>query len=1017
MIIQVNIWALTRVLSSGVPMISIIRLILFTFCINFGQSPEQIKQAKNLIKQKGLSQKEVRNAALSQGFTDKQIEAAINKEKSSKAKVNDNDFEELNILNLPEIGSSNTLNEASLESIPENKNVDMLTDQISKDKDILSKPEFFGYDIFKRDPELFQASSVGAVDPDYLIGPGDEIIVMLWGETQFRQVLKVDREGFVFVPEIGQVFVNGLNLNLLESKIFRVFSQSYASLNPQGRSPTTFLDVSLGNLRPLRIQVLGEVAQPGAYTVSPTATLFSSLYYFDGPTNMGSLRDIQLIRDGNLITSIDFYNYLLSGEKPKDERLQLDDVIFIPQRSKTVTIYGEINRSGIYELKEDENLNSLIKIAGNLKITAYTKRAQIDRVVPFKDRNNLGMDRMFIDVNLEELIESEEFFNLHDNDKIKIFSINDNRHNVVELQGAVVRPGIYDLGDSLRLSELINKADGLLGDAFLERVDIVRMKPDYTEELIKLNLSESMKETIEDDIYLKSRDKVMVYSINQMIPRSYVSIEGHVKRPGKFLLQDNLTLYDLIFKAGGFADEEYKRLTYLDRAELIRARKNSDDKEIIPFNLDLVLNGIGIADTLLKSQDAVRIYSISEVEGDRHFVTIKGHVKRPGKYELFEKNMRIYDLLFSAGGFDDTIFKSKTYLDRADLIRFESDQTAQKIIHIDLNKILSDKGSQYNILLQPGDLIRIYPESIFNSVGSVTIKGVIKNPGNYKLKSNMTIKDLILEAGGLINNIHSKVDVARIDIKNQDLDNYAVVATLFMDDNYNIIKKDNSKLSLLNNSKKIEEFQLEPYDLVTIRPNPFFSLQKQVIITGEVMYPGSYTILSSNEKVSDIIARAGGLRPNAYLNASTYFRNGLRIKTEFDKIVKKPKIKLNFSIQDGDSIHISQKKNFVQVEGEVNSGGIHKFMDGKRLNYYLDISGGLNPNADKDNIWIEYPNGDSKRLSKLSLYSPTVEDGSKIYVGRKEEREPIDKTELAKEITSILANFAQVITIIMLASP
>ena len=254
---------------------------------------------------------------------------------------------------------------------------------------------------------MFQATSVGIVDPDYLIGPGDEIIVMLWGETQFRQVLTVDREGFVFVPEIGQVFVNGLNLNLLESKLFRVFSQSYASLNPQGRTPTTFLDISLGNLRPLRIQVLGEVAQPGAYTVSPSATLFSSLYYFNGPTILGSLRDIQLIRGGDNIKSIDFYNYLLTGKKPKDQKLQLDDVIFIPRRLKTVSISGEVNRAGIYELKPDENLTDLITIAGDLKVTAYLNRAQIDRIVPFEKRAELGMDRMFIDVNLEQVLQSD----------------------------------------------------------------------------------------------------------------------------------------------------------------------------------------------------------------------------------------------------------------------------------------------------------------------------------------------------------------------------------------------------------------------------------------------------------------------------------------------------------------------------------------------------------------------------------------------------------------------------------
>ena len=181
-------------------------------------------------------------------------------------------------------------------------------------------------------------------------------------------------------------------------------------MDPQGATPTTFLDVSLGNLRPLRIHVLGEVAQPGAYTVSPSATLFSSLYYFNGPTVLGSLRDIHLIRDGKKIASIDFYDYLLTGQKLKDQKLQLDDVIFIPRRLKTVTIEGEINRSGIYELKPKESLGDLINIAGSLKITAYMDRAQIDRIVPFEDRKKLGMDRVYTDVNLDKELKSEKVF-------------------------------------------------------------------------------------------------------------------------------------------------------------------------------------------------------------------------------------------------------------------------------------------------------------------------------------------------------------------------------------------------------------------------------------------------------------------------------------------------------------------------------------------------------------------------------------------------------------------------------
>ena len=322
------------------------------------QSDNQIEQAKKIAEQYGLTKSEVIKEAKSRGYSDAEIEAVIEKEKSKKIiKQESSSLSEDNAF-LPDLDKAN-------EKIESGNNLDS-NDNTTGDEDdysIESKTasasttqSFFGLNFFKQDPAIFQASSTGAVDPDYLIGPGDEIIIMLWGETEFRQVLTINREGFVFIPEIGQVFVNGLNLNLLESKLFKVFSQSYASLNPDGRKPTTFLDVSLGMLRPLRVQVLGEVAQPGAYTVSPTTTLFSSLYYFGGPTTLGSLRDIHLIRNGEKIASIDFYDYLLTGKKPQDQKLQLDDIIYIPSRLKTVSVEGEINRSGIYELKPKETL-------------------------------------------------------------------------------------------------------------------------------------------------------------------------------------------------------------------------------------------------------------------------------------------------------------------------------------------------------------------------------------------------------------------------------------------------------------------------------------------------------------------------------------------------------------------------------------------------------------------------------------------------------------------------------------
>ena len=1017
----------------------------------FGQTPDQVKQAKDVIKSTGMSEAQAKAAAKAQGYTDQQIEAAVQKEKGDKSAAEKSGSETEGEVAVPDLGKSNVVEqeqpvlettEPTEEGIqPELETTEPTGDselpiigeddlEIVGDEDLEVVDEknldleseaqpsrrpltYFGYDIFKRDPALFQATSVGAVDPDYLIGPGDEIIMMLWGETQFRQVLTVDREGFVFIPEIGQVFVNGLNLNLLESKLFRVLSQSYASLNPQGRKPTTFLDVSLGNLRPLRIQVLGEVAQPGAYTVSPSATLFSALYYFNGPTTLGSLRDIRLIRGGKEIASIDFYDYLLTGKKPRDQKLQLDDVIFIPKRLKTVTIEGEINRPGIFELKPEEKLTDLINMAGELKITAYLDRAQIDRIVPFDKRAELGMDRMFTDVSLEEILKTKKVFPLQDGDRIQVFSVLDLRLNVVDIRGAVTRPGSYDLGESLRLSELIAKADGLLGDAYLDRVDVVRVKPDFGEQLIKLNLKQALAKDPANDIELQGLDRIRVYGMTEMVPKTYVAITGHVKRPGRFLLQENMTLYDLIFKAGGFVDEEFKKRTYLKRAELVRVMEDNDEKKIIPFNLGLVLNKQGLANTALRTDDAVRVYSVNEIEGATRYVSIAGHVKRPGQYELFEENMQVHDLLFKAGGFDDPQYKASVFLDRADLIRYEEDRITQTIIPFHLGQVLANERSKHNFKLQSGDEIRVYSQAVFNNVRSVFIDGVVRSPGTYTLKTGMTVKDLILEAGGVSEDVFRyKMEVSRVDPKKVDDETYAETIDLDMYSDYTI---SNIQYSFDPNpggvSVERTEFKLHPYDYVSVRPDPYFRLQRKVTVSGAVYFPGVFALRGPDETTTDILERAGGLRPKGYAKASTMTRNDQIIRIALNQILKKPNSEANVQLQDGDQIFVALKPDMTQVLGEVVSPGIYKFLSGQRVNDYISMAGGFTVDAEKKEIWVTYPDGRSKHYNRW-LSNPKVLDGSVITVGRAKEEEPFDRTEFAKEVASILADFAQVLVVV-----
>ena len=980
--------------------IKLFLFLLITSC-SIGQSNQEIKKLVKSAKASGFTNEQIINKAKSSGITDEQINAKKSELYSNQKTPSVPKFDQ-NISVRP--NSSNKENQIELKN--ENQEKDIQDEEVIIEKKAQQGKQslkYFGYDIFKKDPSVFQDTQVGAVDPSYVISPGDEVIVMLWGETQFRQVLTVNREGFIFIPDIGQVFVNGLNLNLLESKLFKVLSQSFASLSPKSGEATTFLDISLGNLKPLRIQVLGEINQPGAYTVGPTTTLFTSLYYFNGPSKLGSLRDIRLIRNGKEISSIDFYDYLMTGKQPNDEKLQLDDVIFIPKRKKSISISGEINKPAVYELKNNDTFKDLIDMAGGLRVTAYLDRAQIDRVVPMEQRENLGMDRMFVDIDLKEILTtSTDSFELFDGDYISIYSIMDARQNFAEISGAVSRPGKYELIDSMRVKDLVMKADSLLGDAYLDRVDITRIKSNFDLELIKLDLKKILDDNVEENILLQNLDIVKVYRNTEMISQNYVSIEGHVRNPGEYLLKNNMTLYDIIFIAGGHVDDIFIKETYLERAELIRENIITGKKEIIPFNVGEVLNKTGIYSINLKANDRIKIYSKQDIEGPGRFVQIAGSVKNPGRYELLEDNMTIYDLIFMAGGMGDKIFKSQTYLERADLIRLDDDQINSNLITLNLEEVLKDKDSPENIMLRPGDILRVYSKEVFNFNRYLTISGIISNPGKYVYKTNMKIKDLILEAGGVTQDVFRyRVELARIDQNFVTDQKFAKSIIFDIDNNYNLI--DQSK-----------EIFLEPYDYIIIRPDPFFDMQKIISVSGAVKYPGDYAILNSEEKISDILLRAGGLSYNHHAKNSQFFREDKLVQIDLEKILKNSRNRQDLRVNSNDKIFVPTKKNIFEVRGEVSSPGFFTYEKGIRYKESIKNCGGFTQFADSKNIYISYPNGKSKKINYF-FQNPKIMDGSTVFIGKEEEKGPFDSTEFAKELASILSDFAQVLSFIFIA--
>jgi len=350
--------------------------------------------------------------------------------------------------------------------------------------------QYFGYDTFETIPEAFTPQPTGLVDGGYVVGPDDELRLTVWGGAEFTYELPVDQGGRVTVPNVGQFTVSGKSLDALRTEMKEWLSQSYSGLTSD--PPTVFMDLTLTRVRPTQVFVLGEVAQPGGYVISSYSTVFNALYSVGGPLQRGSLRNIRVIRGGEVVETVDLYDYLLRGYSPDPVQLQSNDYIFVPPRGETVAITGPVKRPAYYEMNEDETVAELIDYAGGLKPNAYTKRFQIERIVPFAEREDPSVAREVLDASLQAARADTAQVSLADGDHVKILTLNkanaravEARVNAVEITGAVFQPGQYEIGGEVRtVKDLIEQADGLTGAAYREQADLVRIDDSLTDRSI-----------------------------------------------------------------------------------------------------------------------------------------------------------------------------------------------------------------------------------------------------------------------------------------------------------------------------------------------------------------------------------------------------------------------------------------------------------------------------------------------------------------------------------------------------
>jgi polysaccharide biosynthesis/export protein len=868
---------------------------------------------------------------------------------------------------------------------------------------------YFGYNIFKTNPEIFQKSKFDLVDPGYVIGPGDDLKIMIWGETEKNNSYIVSKDGYLFIRNIGQVFVNGLTLDKLEKKLLKLFKKVYATLDNSNDQAKTFLDVSLGSasLRPIRIFVFGDVDEPGAYNVSSGTSLFNSLFYFNGPNISGSLRDIKLIRNNKEIGSADLYEFLLKGKQSEEFRLMNNDIIFIPPRGKTVRTVGSINKQKYFELAKDEGLIDLIKIAGNLTATTYMKRVSIDRIIKPEDRISGQGSRINLDLNLSLIFEIKNNFQLFDNDIINFFDINNDYSNVVEIIGPVNRPGRYELTSGMRLVDLIKKAENLLGDSYTEKIEIVRLNDDLTKSILIFNLDSAYENNINHNILLKSNDLVKIFSKNEMIFQEKVYIQGHVKFPGEKDFFPDMNVFDLVMQGGGFENEKHLKNTYFERAELSIFDFDGSLIDFVTFRLDSVLNKSGIADRKIKMGSKIKIYSYEEVYGlPPNSVEISGFVNNPGVYN-FTEGLRISDLLFIGGGLKNDDRFRRTFNDRADLFRLNKDGLSTDVISFNLKTVLKTNDNNSNIALRPGDKIKVYSIDNYIKKKTVTINGSILSPGTYDLKNKMTLYDLIIEANGVDADIYSFiVDISKVNfsVNNRGDEEYFKVKRIEID----------NTLDLFINKKTEKNIYLEDNDFITLRPKLKKIETKIVRIEGAVRFPGNYTLINNSEKVSSIISRAGGVLNQGYPIASDFERNGINIKLSFDKLIKYPNSKYNFILQAGDIIKINRRPNIVTVEGEVKNPGTFTYIEGHRYKDYLKMAGGYKNGASRVGSFVKSPDGSASSVTWFRR-SPAVSDGSTLVILSKEAYEPFDLTAYLTSLTTIYSNLSQAYLMIILA--
>jgi protein involved in polysaccharide export with SLBB domain len=608
--------------------------------------------------------------------------------------------------------------------------------------------KIFGYQLFNSQNLSFEPAVNIPIPQNYILGISDQISINVWGASQTKYQLTIDKSGAITIPDVGPVYLAGISFEKGQSLIKNRLMAIYSGMS--GEFPNTWAEVNLGAVRSMKITVIGEINAPGTYTLPSTASAFNALYLSGGPNENGSFREIKLIRDGVTIKTIDVYDFLINADPAANVQLREQDILFIPTYKTHVEIDGEIKRKGIFELKNNETVSDLIRFAGGFGDKAYTQTLSVVR--------NNNKEREVRNVNDSDYTK----YSLMNGDVVTIDAILNRFSNRVAITGAVFHPGNFELTSGMKLTDLIKRADGLREDAFMNRGLISRIKEDNTLENVSFDLKEVMAGR--SDIVLRKEDKVLIRSIIELREARTVNIIGEVIKPETFEYQENMTLGDLIFKAGGFREEaDISVIEVTRRLSYEQAAKVTDKmNDIFQFNITRDLK-LSLNDASFKLMPFDEVY-VRRAPGfrDQGTIFITGEVVYSGTYAISNKNERISNIVKRAGGLMPDAFisgatltrtyklsgaeiESKKQIIKKDTISANnvSAETKSYAVGIELNKILAKPGSSIDLLLQPGDVLNIPRE-----LQTVKVSGSVMNPLALTYERRLCLRKYIDLAGG-----------------------------------------------------------------------------------------------------------------------------------------------------------------------------------------------------------------------------------------------------------------------------